>query len=256
MASSAPLPISIRFLGPLALGGVFWLTAPAIAQEESPGDGAAAEQEQRTEPERGLERAAPAEDLPLEIPADDPPALRIPENLGSEPPPSGDERVPENIRDALQGRESQSGTGDAILDGVLDAIRRRGSVLDGSPLEPRAGDDAPLTQPELRPLPREEFNRRDEIFEENRERPRGRRRSSAPRSPSRPAVDAEARFLLAEQLLKTARLLASRDENDPARRKLVADLRDEAVRLLAAPPRPRSDGGPAPAGYDEPSRPY
>lgn len=248
MASSAPL----HLFGFLALSGALWIACPVTAQEGAPPGEAGAEQEA----DRESKPATPSEDLPVEIPADDPPALRLPEGLGPELSPTGDERVPENIRDALQGREEQGETGDAILDGVLDAIRRRGSVLDGSPLDPRAVDEAPPGQPELRPLPREELQRREESFESDLERPRGRRRPSASRSPIHRAVDAEARFRLAEQLLRTARLLASYGENDPARRQLVADLRDEAIRLLAIPPRPRGDGGPAPAVYDEPNRPY
>lgn len=240
MVSSTP--VLTRLLASLMIAGALSGAATGIAQEDAPRGG------EITEPEQDSQQAEPAADRPLAVPSDDPPTLRIPENIGEDPPPSnGEGRVPEAIRDAIRQRGDQRETGDAILDGVLDAIRRRGSVLDGSPLDPRQRDGDPLPQPELRPLPREGSGN-------GFAPPPGRRRGAAtrPRSP----IDAEGRFLLAEQLLKTARLLALRPDADPARRQLIDDLRAEAARVLAETRPPRSDGGPMPAGYGEPSRSY
>lgn len=243
MVSSAPM--LIRVLASLAVAVVVWGAAAALSQEGSARD----ERTGGERPERDSQQPEPSADRPPVDPPDDPPTLRIPENLGSDLPPTGDDRIPERIRDALRQRGDHGETGDAILDGVLDAIRSQGSVLDGSPLDARQSVDEPRPRPELRPLPQEGFGR-------GSEEPRRDRRKSGYPGHDRSRVDAEAHFLLAEQLLKTARLLDALSDSDPARQRLIENLRGEAARILAAMRLPPSDVGPAPAGYGEPSRSY
>lgn len=97
-------------------------------------------------------------------------------------------------------------SGDMVLDDVLEIIRRRGSVLDGSSLDP-ANDDAPL----IINLPPE------------------------PRSGDVPASSAV--YDAAEQLLRSARLLEKLSRTgdssiDEDRAKLVRSMRSQAGRLL------------------------
>lgn len=239
MASSAST--LTRVLAPLAVALVVFGAAAAMAQQET----AAGKESDR--PERDSPQSEPPADRPLAIPSDDPPTLRIPENLGPDLPPTADDQAPAKIRDALRQHGDGDQTGDPILDGVLDAIRSRGSVLDDSLLDPRHSDGEPLPRPELRPLPRDGFGNGAEG------RLRHRRELD---SRSHELIDAEANFLLAEQLLKTARLLAARSDSDVARRRLIDSLRGEAARVLAETRLPPPEAGPAPAGHAEPSRAY
>lgn len=106
-------------------------------------------------------------------------------------------RAEQKIRDALQG-DSPKPTGDGMLDDVIDLVRRRGSILDGSVLD----------SPEMRP------------------------KAAASGLVSQPPHSIESRALAAEQLLRAARLLMHAGDVDECRRDLVARMRSEAVKLL------------------------
>lgn len=102
--------------------------------------------------------------------------------------------------------DGTANTGDMVLDDVLEIIRRRGSVLDGTSLDP-ANDEAPL----IINLPRE------------------------PESGDVPAASAV--YDAAEQLLRSARLLEKLSRTgepsiDEDRAKLVRSMRSQAGRLL------------------------
>lgn len=107
-------------------------------------------------------------------------------------------------------------TGDPILDDVLDVIRRQGSLLDGSSLDPRS--EAPDT------LPRE-------VDPSDRVPP--------PPSPGLPGLELpavaqhpDARFHAAESLLRAARELAALGSRDRASNELIAAMREQATMLL------------------------
>tara|TARA_R110002049_G_scaffold46487_1_gene135188 strand:- start:144667 stop:145140 length:474 start_codon:yes stop_codon:yes gene_type:complete len=119
----------------------------------------------------------------------------------TEPAQPADAKVVETIRKALHDDSAVPSSDDPILDDVLNVIRQQGSVLDGSPLDPK-----------LEPLP-----------ESASDADRG-DRSLAP---------ASHRALAAERLLKAARLLEQVQPLDNARRQLVKQMRRETVRLLS-----------------------
>lgn len=109
-------------------------------------------------------------------------------------------------------------TGDALLDDVLDVIRRQGSVLDGSALDERLDQDTrelldDSTEPLDPPVP------------------------AAPRPdyliPDDPvATHPDARFHVAESLLRAARELAALPRRDESSDRLIAAMREQATVLL------------------------
>jgi hypothetical protein len=114
-------------------------------------------------------------------------------------------RQQDQIRQVLTGdpavaEDSKSATGDAVLDGVLEVIRKRGSILDGSSLE------QPI-EPDLSILAG------------------GREVAKSPAATSR-------RAYVAEQLLKTSRLLESLGIAEPEPIELISAMRSAAAKLL------------------------
>jgi hypothetical protein len=116
-------------------------------------------------------------------------------------PPSSD--TEEKIRQALDGKATDE-TGDGVLDDVLGVIKSRGSILDGSSLDP----DAPLSDP-----------------------PASGQQSAAAKHPS-DSTDRE-KSRAAELLLKTARKLEEIRPGNRSRREMVKKMRSEAVKLLS-----------------------
>ncbi len=103
----------------------------------------------------------------------------------------------QQIRNALEGK-SNGPTGDGVLDDVLGLIKNQGSILDGSVLDNKT---------ELNSSPQTAIDRSADI-----------------------EIDRRAR--VAEELLRTARLLIEVGPVDQARAELVASMRREAIRLL------------------------
>jgi len=117
-----------------------------------------------------------------------------------EPTVTPESKAADKIRAALQDRQPPTPSGDPILDDVLQIIKQRGSILDGSSLD--HGIDSSAEQ--------------------------------ASRSPTRDAAGPSViKFRTAEQLLKAARMLEKIDPHDLARQELVEMLRRETVRLMS-----------------------
>lgn len=122
-------------------------------------------------------------------------------------------------RDGQQDDASGS-TGDPILDDVLNVIRRQGSVLDGSSLAPQSG------QPGIFP-------------QENRQAAGASQRVPPPHpSAMVPSVNGDqlsgpdARFHVAESLLRAARKLAALPGRDQQRTRVIAAMREQATVLM------------------------
>ena len=107
--------------------------------------------------------------------------------------PENQDSIEQAIRQALEGEPLTRASGDGVLDDVLEVIRSRGSILDGTTLDPVAS------------------------------------RNDNPTSLSR--ISARARA--SEQLLKAARLLESIGHTNPRQAELVGEMRAEAARLLS-----------------------
>jgi hypothetical protein len=132
-------------------------------------------------------------------------------------------QIVEALRNAKAARDAgqtiePGNTGNMVLDDVLEIIRRRGSVLDGSSLDP-ANDDAPL----IITLPLEPSDGRE---------PLGGRESLSGDVPAASAV-----YDAAEQLLRSARLLEKLSRAgdlpiDEDRAMLIRSMRGQAGRLL------------------------
>lgn len=132
-------------------------------------------------------------------------------------------------------------TGDPILDDVLQVIRNRGSILEGSSLDPQADLKAP-PQPSsanriFRPDPQQPLPRsRVEGFPNPQtyppEPPSGYR--GEPRYGSSDAEQArpDSRFIAAEALLRAARLLADTPASDEGTATLINSMRERAAMLL------------------------
>lgn len=109
-------------------------------------------------------------------------------------------------------------TGDALLDDVLGVIRRQGSVLGGSSLDERLEQDSRnLLEPSPAPMdsvvpgvPRLDY--------------------VAPGDPG--ATHPDARFHVAESLLRAARELAALPRRDESSDRLIAAMREQAMVLL------------------------
>ena len=107
----------------------------------------------------------------------------------------------EKIREALENPNKETHSDDPILDDVLQILKKRGSILDGSVLDP----DAPVeTEESLLDL-----------------------RTSK----GTPTVQRRAAYA-AESLLRSARLLEAFDSKDIAHQNLVRLMRREAARIL------------------------
>lgn len=155
--------------------------------------------------------------------ADSPPAPEQPSNEIVIPLSEPAQRW---IEDALQRQASQPGapaaaTGDPILDEVLDVIRRRGSVLNGSALDPQSGQPATgLDQQSLTPAPAPSAPQQNAF-------------SSQGLGTEIPdAAGPDARFHVAESLLRSARQLAALGQRDQASERLVSAMREQAAMLL------------------------
>lgn len=132
-------------------------------------------------------------------------------------------------------------TGDPILDDVLQVIRNRGSVLDGSSLDPQADLEAAPQPPSPnrtvrpappRPLPQariEEFPDPQSYPAEPLSGYRGEPRyGSSEAGQPRP----DSRFVAAEALLRAARLLADVPATDEGTAALIGAMRERAAMLL------------------------
>ncbi|QEG39022.1 hypothetical protein [Roseimaritima ulvae] len=131
-----------------------------------------------------------------------PPELQQP--LPPLPPPDADARrrfdeaVQRRIQEALENGDTAA-TGDPILDGTLNAIRRQGSVLKDWP-----ADQALFSTP-----------------------------AGPPHNPPAGSQPDEAHYHTAEALLRSARLLSQLPGQDATRQQLIHELRREAARCLA-----------------------
>lgn len=134
--------------------------------------------------------------------------------------------VKRKIADALARDGHQNdpigSTGDPILDDVLNVIRRQGSVLDGSALDPRApqrggpaAPNLPSTEQSPPPLPRG-----------------GEPVPMYPLQTEEYLAGPEARFHVAESLLRAARELAAMPGRNQQRDRLIAAMREQATVLL------------------------
>ncbi len=112
----------------------------------------------------------------------------------------------EKIRQALNGTLGQPRTG-GVLDDVLEVIKQRGSILDGSSL-----DDQPpkLVRPST-------INAT----------------SNSTIDSQSSSASASTKAFVAEQLLKTSRMLESVANPDRQRKALIQQMRGEAVKLLS-----------------------
>ncbi len=135
---------------------------------------------------------SPTDDQPLEIPK-----LEV---VPVAPVPNTEQQQTK-IRSALDGGAPVT-DGDPVLDDLLQLIRRRGSVLDGTVLDPSSDFDVPTHDPNAR-------------------------QASDPR-----AVEDDMAFA-AESLLRSARVLSQLGPPDPDRRELITRMRLEAGKLLA-----------------------
>ena len=115
-----------------------------------------------------------------------------------------DQTVVDQIRGALQ--TGQPGTAPGILGDVLEVIRQRGSILDGSVLDP----ENEITLKASEPTTQERDPGTGPLI-----------------SPSMPA-----NVNVAESLLRSARLLESIPGGDEGRRSLIRQMRIQATRLL------------------------
>lgn len=131
------------------------------------------------------------------------------------------EPAQEKIRAALEGEASSGGTGDGVLDDVLGMIRRQGSVLKGSSLDPL--DDASL---EIDGALHADSSTTESQSLDGAQLPA----SQLQAAPSRSALSRAA--LAAEQMLKSARLLENIGSANQDRAELVNRMRAEAVKLL------------------------
>jgi hypothetical protein len=116
------------------------------------------------------------------------------------------------LRRAISGDAEVEPSGDVVLDSIIDQLRSKGSVLQGSVLDPHepASPQAGAQQLGAQQL--------------------GAQQAQPP---------SEQACLVAEQLLRSARMLSQLEDHtsDPARRQLIDQLRHQAARLLT-PPQP------------------
>ena len=144
---------------------------------------------------------------------------KVPLSLPSNPPPLDpvdDPAARSRIADSLKpdaapklnganGNRTANTTGDPILDDVLGIIRRQGSILDGSVLDPAAADD-----------------RYDSVLPNSR-------RSDGANSES---LSGDSVYDVAEQLLRVARMLQRLPGRDAERDELAHAMRGQATKLM------------------------
>lgn len=132
-------------------------------------------------------------------------------------------RIAEALAKDGDPQEPMASTGDPILDDVLNVIRRQGSVLDGSSLDPQK---IPAGEALDRSLPAAD----EGVL------PRGGLLSPLPPAVSptgEPMISGpEGRFYVAESLLRAARELASLPGRDSQRNRLIAAMREQATVLM------------------------
>ncbi|XZE54017.1 hypothetical protein SH139x_005799 [Planctomycetaceae bacterium SH139] len=128
------------------------------------------------------------------------------------PPPSprsenNQRQIEDHLRRAISGDAEVQPSGDVVLDSIIDQLRSKGSVLQGSVLDPHEPVSPQLGAQQLD--------------------------AQQAQPPSEQAC------LVAEQLLRSARMLSQLDDHasDPDRRQLIDQLRHQAARLLT-PPQP------------------
>jgi len=127
-------------------------------------------------------------------------------------------------RDNPQTDEAGS-TGDPILDDVLNVIRRQGSVLDGSSLDPQT----------VRPAMDSQENPLGPNSQQKLPPPLPSAMLPSDGQRSVFAMDAEgpdARFHVAESLLRAARMLAALPNRDAQRNRVIAAMREQATVLM------------------------
>ncbi len=116
-----------------------------------------------------------------------------------------EEAIRKRIEEVLRNRSATNPTsGDPMLDDLLELLRTRGSVLDGSLLDPQVPADQPRPPSDLR----------DE------------------RAVTSGNVLVSKSYALAEQMLKIARRLEGVGDDSGSRAALVVLLRREATRIL------------------------
>jgi hypothetical protein len=147
--------------------------------------------------------------------------------------------VKRKIAEALSKQSSPAtgdqSTGDPILDDVLNVIRRQGSLLDGSSLDPRNLSDA-SPERQFRPSTDPSVTDQPGVDQSDTARPRISLADQFPGG-SRRKVKASAegpddRFAVAESLLRAARKLAMLPGGDPQRQRLIAGMREQATVLM------------------------
>ena len=162
-------------------------------------------------------------DADVPQPTLDPPALSSPLAIPNAPPQDllppqrqlqNRDRVQQLMQEALRSDGRAPASGDQVLDDVLRVLRQRGSVLDGSTLDPEHENTPPSPDG-----PNESSKQPNDSL--------GKRFRRIP-SPS----VAPQRARAAELLLRTARVLENLGPVGENRRKLIQELRREAVRVL------------------------
>jgi len=132
--------------------------------------------------------------------------------------------VKRKIAEALSRDGQQSGapgsTGDPILDDVLNVIRRQGSVLDGSSLDPQAG------QPGI--FPQENMQAAGSVQRVPPPQPS----AMVPLASEGQLSGPDARFHAAESLLRAARKLSALPGRDQQRNRVIAAMREQATVLM------------------------
>jgi hypothetical protein len=152
----------------------------------------------------------------ITLPNDDP---------ASPQPPPDNPALRQAIDRALRGDKSVTAP-EPLADGLIDAIRDRKSVLEGSLLDPareKRGGDNPAPPPLAGSTADVTGSPADGLPQPSPSRPSESGRLSEP---------GRQHWLAAELLLKTARLIDKLDPADENRQRLVNQMRREAVRLL------------------------
>jgi len=142
-----------------------------------------------------------------------PDASAVPQLTDEQLHPGAEEKISKSLQAPQHGAGDASATakttsGDPILDDVLDVIRKQGSVLRGSELDPESD------------LPSIPLN--DGFQSQERSRP----------SPSSESNRTHSSYLVAEQLLRSARALESLDGMTDRRSELIHGMRSQAAKLL------------------------
>lgn len=182
--------ISFGFVGVL---GICWLTGWVYSPPLSADD-----------PPPMATQAPPPDDDPP------PPVASRPMLPPQLPPPSprsenNQRQIEDHLRRAISGDAEVEPSGDVVLDSMIEQLRSKGSVLQGSLLDP----NEPVTQ----------------------------QAGSQETGSQETMPPSEQACLVAEQLLRSARLLSQLDDHtsDPTRQQLIDQMRRQAARLLTPP---------------------